>query len=279
MPIYLCNYLEWMRNNQTTAGFTKFTDYIEYQISHDHYIEACLDRYYLSCSGEYQKIHNIHTTFIYGFDQESKEIYISDFYQKKKYDRYVVSYDEINRSIEGINYIINLYMLEDVNNYKTNFKLMNRFLKDYINCQDSFGMFDYSNCMFNKDILYGLDYYDYLINHELLNQKIDLRYYHVLYDHKTIMKIRLDYLSNLNLVDKDEITNLIDLNNNILESTKLLEMLALKYEYSKSDKVLNKLIKSCQEIKNLDYELCKRLIDYTEKCSLTEESQGSYTRL
>ena len=84
-----------MRSNDETAQYSKFTDYIEFQINNDYCLEACLDRYYFKFPECYKSERYIHSTFIFGYDNERKEVYIVDFFDDGKYDKKIVSYDEI----------------------------------------------------------------------------------------------------------------------------------------------------------------------------------------
>ena len=261
--IYGCPLLGWMRNNQTTANFEKFTDYIEYQINHGYYVEPCLDNYYFKFTSHYQKRHFIHTTFIYGYDNEKKQAYISDFFDGQKYARQVVSYDEINKSIENIDYLINLYKFQDAQ-YNFNPKLMNLYLEDYINSEDSLHKFEFSYQEHNRGVLYGLNFYDYIIDN-ICNgrESIDIRPFHILFDHKRLMKIRLEYLYSRNTYDNEEIQRLLLQNNDLINLSKLIRNLAIKYNVRNNTEILQSLKGKCKILKSLDYALVSQILKCT----------------
>lgn len=259
IPAHSCPFIGWLRNNQTTAHFDNFTEYIEYQIEQGYYLDACLDAFYLSCSYNYNRRHFIHQTFIYGFDSEKRQVFISDFFDDGKYARKTVSYDEINKSIEGIDYHINLYKYEDFD-YKMNLELLKLSMEDYINCRDSLKKFEFSSASYNRDILYGLDYYDYIIEVFCNDEVIDRRPFHVLHDHKEMMKIRLDYLIKLKAFDNNKLEQICTRNDSLVSNSMVLRNMVLKYTLNHNSNLLCKIKEKCNAIKNSDKELFMDLL-------------------
>lgn len=258
LPGNYCPFLGWLRNNQTTANFYQFTDYIEYQIKQGYYLEACLDAFYLSCTENFNNEHFIHQTFIYGFDSKRRHVFISDFYDNSKYVRKIVSYDEINQSIEGIDYFINLYKYEDFD-YKININLLKTATEDYINGRDSMNKFQYSYQSYNKDVLYGINFYNYILDVFIKEEYIDIRPFHILYDHKIIMNIRLEYLKTLGIYDNNDI---IDLNNSLIDQTNILRNMVIKYNITRDNDIKDKICRKCFSIKESDYDLFTELLKY-----------------
>ena len=261
-PNELCPFYGLMRNNQTTAHFDKFTDYIEYNIDHEYYLEACLDNFYLSCSHDfYQKSHlRIHPTFIYGYDKEKQVIYIADFYENGKYIQTTATYDEINKSIEGIDYFIWSYKYQNCN-YELNLNLLKLYLSDFLNSTDSFHKFEFSAPSYNHNALFGLDYYQYA--HDVFIQpaeKIDIRPLHILYDHKIMMQIRLEYLHTQNIISPKHFQELMELTNQSLKNALYLRNTVLKYNLSQKQTLISSLKDRCQLQKDYDENLFARLL-------------------
>lgn len=262
LPGNYCPFLGWFRNNQTTANFSQFTDYIEYQIKQGYYLEACLDTFYLSCSKRFNTEHFIHQTFIYGFDSTKGYVFISDFYDNGKYARKVVSYDEINKSIEGIDFFISLYKYEDFN-YKININLLKTTTEDYINGRDSMNKFLYSYQSYNKDMIYGINFYNYILDVFIKEEEfIDIRPFHILYDHKAIMKIRLEFLKKLELFDNSSIDNIIYLNDLLIEQCFILRTMVIKNNITHNNDIREKIFRKCFSMKESDYEFFVELLKY-----------------
>lgn len=263
--IYGCPFLGWMRNNRITANFTKFTDYIIYQINQGYYLEPCLDNYYFKFTNHYQKKHHIHPTLIYGYDNDNEQVYIADFFDGKRYTREVVSYEEINKSIENVDYFINLYKLQDAQ-YKFNPELMNTYLYDYMNSKDSLHKFGFSCPEYNKNVLFGLDYYDFVISNICnIYKSIDIRPFHILFDHKRLMKIRLEFLYSQKIYDNYKIKDLILKNDELIYKSNILRNLAIKYNIRNDIETMQIIKDKCNKLKSLDYALVSDILATVSK--------------
>lgn len=78
--IYGCPLLGWMRNNQTTANFVKFTDYIEYQVNHGYYVEPTIaPKFKVVNTGSSQiNLANLTLRYYYTVDSEKQQNFWCD---------------------------------------------------------------------------------------------------------------------------------------------------------------------------------------------------------
>lgn len=248
---------QWMDRKCKLRDFNVFTDFVEIQIDNGHYIEVSLNRKYLSCSPEFSKTDFIHATFIYGYDRKKDEIYIADFYAGK-YELKCVSYKEICQSYANGDYsvhapdwftTISTYKFKDVN-YETNFELLKLTLEDYLNCEDRRCKFRYDILPTSRQIECGISYYDSLKNYyqkvqdkfsrlgtnvllNLQSEIYDVRPFSILKDHKNIMKIRLAYLSETNVLKLEEYENLVEQCDTLLHQTSLLMRKIIKHNMTR----------------------------------------------
>lgn len=252
--------LHWMRTNWDAGFFTVFSDYIEHMIQKGYALEACLDRYYFKFSSLYNSTHYIHSTLIYGFDTEKREIYVADFWDNGKYDQKVVSYDEINASLNN-NWLINIFSLED-GQYTFNPVLMKQSFEDYLHSEDSFHKFVFSGRAYNKTAIFGLKYYDYLMDrlNRQDNTKIDFRLFHILYDHKVLMSHRLKYLESINFRDAQILASLKEKNEKLTRHSLILRNRVLKYNLNSSATLLDQIKISVTELKTLDREFTEAVL-------------------
>lgn len=257
-PLYLCPFLGWLKLNRETMGCSNFTNYVEKQITNGYYIEACLDNYYLSCSNNYLKNHFIHSTFIYGFDHDNQQIFISDFYDNGAYSRKIVSYDEVNQGINTNNYFIILFKYEDFD-YNFNIDLLSLFLNDYVEAKDSLRRFCFSSAQRNQGIKFGIEIYDYIKNDLSMQQFLDIRPFHILYDHKKLMKIRINYLYNSGYLNSYDYKMLNDNNNALLNKTLILRNKVIKYNITNRIELLSTIIENIKLLKDLDYQFFREL--------------------
>jgi hypothetical protein len=267
-PIHSCSFCMYQRVDKTVRNksFTEFTEFIETQINHGYYIETWLDQYFISCSNCYNKSHFMHSNFIYGYDNDKKVVYVSDFFKHGMYKSEVVSYEEINQSytleyqignIPSWFLWIRLYKYVGYQ-YKLNKDLLLLGLNNYINCKDSFNRFDNASVTYDP-VYFGLDYYNLLIEHcYSVKYNLDIRAFHVLYDHKIAMLIRLEYLNEERLINNYH--KLKQKCENLLNETLKMQNMALKYKVNKNDTILIKIISTCRSLYNMDYDITNELI-------------------
>ncbi len=250
--------LGWMRVNKDVIQYNEFTDYIEREIDNDYCIEACLDRYYFEFSEVYKTKHHIHSSLIYGYDSTKKEVYIADFFKAGKYERKIVGYDDMNSSMNN-DWLINLYKDESLE-YEFNETLARRYFDDYLNARDSFDKFTFSNKGYNQDVVFGLGYYDYLITCLEEGHPNDFRMYHILCDHKKLMKYRLEYMLKLNRYDSDKLKALQENNDRLITESKILTAYYLKYLYKESDQKKAQLKDRIRSVKEEDENFVKEIL-------------------
>lgn len=258
--LYGMPWLNWMRVNSEMAYFSKFTDYIEYQIDRGFGLEPCLDRFYFDFTSSYKKDHFIHSSFIYGYDNLRRKVYIVDFWDYGKYEKREVSYKYINKSMNN-NCIINLFKLQDAR-YDFNLSLMKMFLSDYLNSRDSTSRFIYSHQPYNKDVIWGLKYYDYVKEYcsQIEIDLIDIRFFHILYDHKKLMKMRLDYLITNHIICEKNSEAILDESDNLINVSLELRNLVIKYNCTKSEKILERIVNRIDDLKKMDKKFIKNIL-------------------
>ncbi|BCK01476.1 cysteine peptidase family C39 domain-containing protein [Anaerocolumna chitinilytica] len=237
------------------------------------YISLYLDWYYLPKSPCYQYKHNPHLTLIYGYDLEkrifyardnldngryiSEEIFFEDFLKSYNIQVTCVSVNNENQQnitfikrVEAPSYQFNIqYTLEEllfyVNSYNSNKKNISNNSENMAKHFSKHFSF-YYNC---KLQYYNIGFYENLLNNLLFIKdadELDIRTYHLLYEHKKLMLNRVKYL-----IDKEFIpshTIIIDLFENNLKLARIILSVALKLIISKN---INKSKKSLEEYINI----------------------------
>lgn len=265
--------LGWMRVNKDVIQYDKFTDYIECEIDKNYCIEACLDRYFFEFSEDYNTTHHIHSSLIYGYDNEKKEIYIADFFRTGKYEKKIVSYDEMNACMNN-DWLMNLYKDENIE-YKYNEELVSIYFEDYLNARDSFNKFRFSNKDYNDDAIFGVGYYDYLITCLDEGHPNDFRMYNILCDHKKLMKYRLEYMSNLQKYDSDKMVDLQSKNDKLITESKILLAYYLKYIYKQNEQKKDMVKSKILSLKENDIKFVKEIL---ETISVVHKEYVSFTQ-
>lgn len=240
----------------------KFSEFLEYYILKDCYVVAGIDEFYVNCSWNYQRTHYVHQALIYGCDTMEKKFYIADFY-KDKYRQTEISYeliDEADRSLSKdldkwyLDVMIFNY-LERHEPFRLNIELIKVLLSDYVNSRDSFYKLSFSRYDDRKNYNYGLQFYDNIV--ELLLDKgenIDIRPFHVLYDHKVAMLIRLEYMHQNSFFDNDSYNRLFFEITQLKKENFALRQTILKYNMRPERINLDSVVQKCMYLKQKEYD-------------------------
>ncbi len=240
----------------------KFSEFLEFHLLKDCYVVTGVDEYYVNCAWNYQKNHYVHQALFYGCDTKEKKFFLSDFFGDK-YTQTEISYEQID---EGDRYTpkeldkwfheVSIFnYLERHEPYPLNIELMKLFIHDYINSRDSFHKINFSRYREGDHYEYGLQYYD---NMAILiaNQRehIDIRPFHVLYDHKVAMLIRLEYLYQNSFFDSDTYKGLCFEMNQLKKENFNLRQMVLKYNFRPERVNLDSIIHKCMSLKQKEYD-------------------------
>ncbi|UJF31864.1 hypothetical protein [Paenibacillus hexagrammi] len=246
-------------------------------IDDDLYFHATVNSYYISLyEYHYQKYHRFHEILIIGYDLDAKILYGADFFHNGQYackpipfadfEAAYVSVDEQNNGRFDIAHSAST----DLNNHLSQIELMRfnprshwhtkvPYRLDIGNIVDLLGDYLHSSNTSRKytvfenaaDENYGLSVYDWLIKHaeSILSGSTpycDVRSFHILYEHKKCMVLRMKYLLGLKLEQFPELPmdSLIHVEANALT----IRNQAIKYSFSKDKKIIAKLISDLQEM-------------------------------
>ena len=237
--------------------WSSFKEFVLENISIKNYVYVNIDRYYIEAYDDYGKRHFRHEIFIYGYDIESEILYVADFFENGKYSYSTVSFkqleeaysaihqsadDEIGDFLGGVHliklrnkrfpfndaYDRNVWFCADV--------MISR-IKDYLNSKEES----------LDDNVWGLSLYSEMKNRLSLlcngtareQVHLDVRAFHVLYDHKVMMVMRVNYLFDKQIIcDK----RFMKESEKIRDTANMIRNMYLKFEIKLDNKILLKII-------------------------------------
>ena len=261
LPAYFCPFIEWRRidRERNYPPIESFVEYVKHQIDRDTYVDTPLDQYYLSCSAKFNKRHFLHETLIYGYDDNDQTIKVADFYDQGKFAFCSVSYSELEDSGAGLTNFINLYSYRKFD-YKFDIDIARTFLTDFLSSQDSFAKYKISYEERNKNVVFGLEIFDYLV--DIFNNRtyLNRQSYHTLYDHMRIMRLRIEYMNRIGLISatvRNDLTNDVDI---LINKTQTLQNIVLKYNLTKKQADKDRINFNCVELKSEEKKLFEKLM-------------------
>ncbi|MDP4145984.1 MAG: hypothetical protein Q8936_16095 [Bacillota bacterium] len=191
-----------------------------------------------------------HDIFVFGYDKKNETLKIADFFKGYKYYYSEVSFKAFQQAYDNFNLtnetdFFNGISLESFENtdYEFDINFISNSIKDYLDGCNTTITTDLSELENKDDAAYGIEVYDVLGKHlqDISMGKsnfLDIRPFHMIYNHKTVMIQRLKYLEKLNYIKNADkfIKDYIDLESQSLN----LRHDILKVIITRSDKVLDR---------------------------------------
>lgn len=228
-------------------------------IDDDNYIDVELDEFYVPDRDAFETLHRAHSNLIFGYDRLNRTFDISGYTSGSIYKSGKITFEQFEKAyIRSFDTKISLLKPHSYYTFTFNIETVKQQLIGFLNSSDTL-----ADLAINRnpqiDIVYGLDVYDYLIQN-LLYARNDIRPLYLIYEHKKIMLMRLQYMNRHNIISSD----LFDY---IYPEYKALEKLALvarnlhlKNIATHSIKYMDKIIESLKIIKNKEKNLVSLLI-------------------
>ena len=262
----------WIQVVQTRKEIVELTyvfmiDYIKMLLKNDFYVYVVIDTQYIKAyNGNHPKGHN---AFVYGFDDNEKEFFISDFASNGKYGTIKCSYEEMEVALRKSNmndsfvYLIYGMKLKKIE-YKFEVDVLIEKIEDYLHStnlfckyktrqEEEFYSYKGDNCYYYfsyaemKDFyFFGLSYYDKILEMIVSKSTKLLRPLDLLYEHKLLMIDRLRFLQDNNYLSLNDYNNLSNDCEELLQQSLIIRNLHIKSLISgketESEKIKRKIV-------------------------------------
>ncbi len=223
-----CEICPWILSQKISSEtFTSMNldilDFLCDMIDNHNYIHMMINYYHVKQCQYYHKEKYYHDVMVHGYDKSRRVFYCSDFIfsQTQKYLFSEIDFDEFAKGFhdaltdERCDYfkgLIYLYQVKPEQSIVYGFNLANviHSIEHYYDSQIP----EYWYLFNNQDDLepkaFGLNVYDhlgeYILNAVAINQEMmDIRLFNILYDHKRIMNLRIDFLMKQDSDDKKDL--------------------------------------------------------------------------
>jgi len=244
-------------------------DFIVSMVDLDYYLYFFVDEYYLPIHSNHNQQHFTHDILIHGYDFENETIDVCTFNQEQLFGNYQVSFDSIRTSfVEAhprADYDKYLYFISSKANsdYKYDIANVKALIDDYLHSRDT----SVRNSMHKNpevQMAFGLDVYDVLLDYCSLfrEDKIfyDIRPFHVLWEHKKCMIANIQYIEQQGYLDPENAAEILNRYRIIEQKCQSIRVRFLKYEITKSDKLLTKIEGLLKEVHNEEKEILEHLV-------------------
>ncbi len=249
--------------NLISSNWKSLSNFLIDSINDGCYITFLANTYYISAYTEtYRRLNFLHDIMIYGYDEKNKIFYGTDAFEKGKYERREIPFEEIERSFscgneedwfEGIRLIKRKenqfmgiwYEIEYIKEQCNQF-LKGEYIKSPIYLERKRDIKD-------KKYSYGINVYDAIHNYikylkdDYDTKSADIRLFYLLFDHANVLKYFSKELSNKGiLINSNEIYNGFDA---ICNSLTNLYSKVIKYNLTSSESLKNIILENILSIK------------------------------
>lgn len=169
-------------------------EFIMDSVDEGYYLYTLLNEFYVPDRYYYGKKKYDHDNFIYGYNRHDKTYNVVAYNDREKYTKTVVKFDDFYKGFmeTGRDQWFVLAKMGKKQNYDLNIKLIYKAMREYI---DSTPPLDFAL----DNYKFGLDIYDCLKQYLVgWNGDYDIRPLHSMWEHKTCMTMRIDYLCKNN---------------------------------------------------------------------------------
>ena len=237
----------------------------------DCYLYFHVDRFYIPEADAYNNSHVAQTIFVYGYDLDENIVYAAENIKAGKYTLFKVNFDDMEKAYFCCEF-------KDSNDQKDKPIYLFRKSKnvsyylDLMEIKTSFhhylhSTYTHKTPVFRPDATYinedniirGFNTIDYLIESIQDNKQLDIRVFHLLWEHKAIMIGRLKFMEENGYLKNGEYFNnaYAELEPKYLA----LRNMALKYNIIKDNNILNRIRKNLKEYVIIEKELVKGIIE------------------
>lgn len=246
-------------------------------IDEEYYLYALIDEFYIPNSRSYKKRHMLHDILLTGYNIYENYFYNWGFNCNGTFQKRKVSFSEFYDALKGqyipdkYNLIILFKKVKAEKEFALDLEIVKTMLIDYLMSKTYSNIdemdyalktnifhgskaynnflstcFDYRQKLRNNYI-YGLRVYDYLSAYLENNIVTDIRPFHVLWEHKACMYMRVEYMIKNGFVLHSN--QLLERFKKIEQLSFLVRNLILKYFICKDNNILLKVARLLNEIK------------------------------
>jgi len=224
-------------------------DVITESIDMGYYLFIHADRYYMDSTDSYQRKHFKHELLVYGYDLKHNLIYIADNLEDGKFIQSSCSLDELEEGYWSMSSeddfwkeIRFLKPSENLNGVIHVEQIISG-MENYLNSSETFDLVREQKYDFGMQAIERVS--TDIENATHAGEKLDIRVFHLLYEHKIIMELRLIYLMENEFIDSD--MSFMEFSTDLKQDYLILRNMVLKYNITRDVCALVKISERLQE--------------------------------
>jgi hypothetical protein len=249
---------------------------IKNYINDGWYFYSIFDEFYVPSRTKYNKIHFSFDFMLYGYDDAAEEYSVLGYSSKGIFEATKIKYNDFIKAFESaFEYqpFVILYQKRDDFSFELDRKYFHDMIDDYLNSRNTSARLGITQRETIKNRIFGLDTYECLIRHFKMNQakysKDNMLLYrssrtlHVLWEHKKCMLLRFEYFNQHGFIDN--IDKIYRVYQQLENNTLMLRNLHLQYSVKEDNRLLDQIMNSLLEIRQLESNVLEDLLELTKE--------------
>jgi hypothetical protein len=244
------------------------------------YFYSLVDEFYLPKRVKYNKVHSSQDFLLFGYHEETQEYSILGYSDRGIFEITRVGYEDLSKAFESTFELTHYYqpcviLLKKRADliFDFNLKYIYDMLSDYVNCRNTAARLGVTQRATLENRIFGVNCYDGLINYFQMMQERPINHHkdlyrsarsmHVLWDHKKLMRLRLEYLFQQGWIEKFDYFRdfFYKLENQVL----ILRNTQVKYSIKEEPQLLVEIMNALRESKTLEWNIFQEMLEMIEK--------------
>ena len=243
-------------------------DFIRGCIDQGKYIELRLDQYDIRDRDEYRQHHFSHQNLIYGYDDSQKLVYLLGYANAGQMVKTKISYADLKYQFVKRNSVSNIYVIEykqEAYGFEYQGEYMRKMIRQYLESDNS--SLDLGHLIEPRRRVYGIACYDELLTEKGMQMLLsDWRVVHLLYEHKALMKERLEYIIFHEAENRDYFNRFPEAYSEVVRRAFNIRSLTVKYELSGEDIIAEKIKEHLIHMCTLEKRVLSDFLSELELC-------------
>lgn len=223
MPLLFeaCPFLEQQTMNRIFIGrlWKDASSFVRECIDNKYYVYITIDTFYIDCYSDFQKHHGQHPILIFGYDTDIDSVFVADNFSGGRYAVKVIPITQFNQSycFDKANPVdlfmdgVTLFKYHNHNqfwgwhhDYKFDRLFLKNTINDFLNSKglNNYGILGIEQWK-NTTLVYGKKCYDGINDYLDDMQYYDHRTFFVFWEHKKIMRERIEFLIRNHMLNSD----------------------------------------------------------------------------
>lgn len=239
--------------------------FIKECIDEGKYIELRLDQYHIADRMEFHSVHHLHQNLIYGYDDTRKIICLLGYTDHGNLTKTEISYADIKYQFSKRQCVQDIYIVEyeqDAYGLEYQGDYMKGMIRQYLEGYNSSR--DLTYLMEPRKRVYGIKCYEALLSEKGVERILsDRRILHLLYEHKALMKDRLQYLGYHGEIEPKKLEKYLFEYSELTGIAMNIRNLAIKYKMNRDENIIKRIKKGLIEMYDREQRV---LSDFLESC-------------